>query len=92
MEILKFNTGREYTANGQRIAAALQNNGDIVFVDVDRQIDGVISAGALTCDDVLALGCFTQRGIMESYDQNQYDGALIDRALLAQLRNAAASI
>jgi hypothetical protein len=92
MTILKFNTGREYTANGQRIAAALQNNGDIVFVDVDRQIDGVISAGALTCDDVLALGCFTQRGIMESYDQNQYDGALIDRALLAQLRNAAASI
>jgi len=90
--ILKFNTGREYTANGQRIAAALQENGDIVFVDVDRQIDGVISAGALTCDDVLAFGYFTQRGIMESYDRNEYAGALIDRALLTQLRNAAASI
>jgi hypothetical protein len=91
MTIIKFNTGREYTANGQRIAAALQNNGDIVFVDVDRQIDGVISAGALTCDDVLALGCFTQQGIMGSYDRNEYAGA-VDRSMLAQLRDAAASI
>ena len=89
--ILKFNTGREYTANGQRIAAALQDNGDIVFVDVDRQIDGVISAGALTCEDVLAFGYFTQRGIMESYDKNEYTGA-VDRSQLAQLRDAAASI
>jgi hypothetical protein len=89
--ILKFNTGREYTKNGQRIAASLQDNGDIVFVDVDRQIDGVISAGALTCDDVLELGYFTQREIMASYDANQYDG-VIDRALLQQLRDAAASI
>ena len=91
MTILKFNTGREYTKNGQRIAAALQDNGDIIFVDVDRQIDGVISAGALTCDDVLALGCFTQRAIMASYDQNQYNGA-VDRSMLQQLRDAAASI
>ena len=89
--ILKFNTGREYTANGQRIAAALQDNGDIVFLDIDRQIDGVISAGALTCDEVLAFGCFTQRAIMASYDQNQYDGA-VDRSQLAQLRDAANSI
>ena len=89
--ILKFNTGREYTANGQRIAASLLENGDIVFVDVDRQIDGVISAGALTCDDVLAFGYFTQRGVMAAYDANQYDGA-VDRSQLAQLRDAAASI
>jgi hypothetical protein len=89
--ILKFNTKREYTKNGQRIAASLLENGDIVFVDVDRQIDGVISAGALTCDDVLALGCFTQRGIMESYDKNEYIGA-VDRSMLQQLRDAAESI
>jgi hypothetical protein len=91
MTILKFNTGREYTANGQRIAASLQDNGNIVFVDVDRQIDGVISAGALTRDDVLALGYFTQRKIMESYDRNEYIGA-VDRSMLQQLRDAAASI
>ena len=91
MTILKFNTRREYTKNGQRIAAALQDNGDIVFVDIDRQIDGVISAGALTCDEVLAFGCFTQRAIMAAYDANQYNGA-VDRSQLQQLRDAAASI
>ena len=92
MTILKFNTGREYTANGQRIAASLQENGDIVFVDVDRQIDGVIRAGELTLDDVLTFRCFTEREIMKSYDRNEYSNDLIDRALLAQLRNAADSL
>lgn len=91
MTILKFNTGREYSKNGQRIAATFLDNGDIVFVDIDRQIDGVISAGALTCADVLDLGYFTQRAIMQSYDANQYDGA-VDRSMLQQLRDAAASI
>lgn len=90
--ILKFNTGREYTANGQRIAASLLENGDIVFVDVDRQIDGVIRAGELTLDDVLTFRCFTQREIMKSYDRNEYANDLIDRNLLAQLRDAAASL
>ena len=92
MTILKFNTGREYAKNGQRIAASLLDNGTIVFVDIDRRIDGVISPGALTRDDVLAFGYFTQRGVMESYDKNEYGNDLIDRALLAQLRDAAASI
>lgn len=90
--ILKFNTKREYAKNGQRIAAALQDNGNIVFVDIDRRIDGVISAGGLTCEDVLAFGYFTQRGIMESYDRNEYANDLIDRALLQQLRDAAATL
>ena len=89
--ILKFNTGREYTANGQRLAATFLDNGDSVFVDVDRQIDGVISAGAFTCAEVLELGFFTQREIMAAYDANQYDGA-VDRSMLQQLRDAAASI
>ena len=92
MTILKFNTGREYTKNGQRIAAALQDNGDIVFVDIDRQIDGVIRADQLTFDDVLTFRCFTQRGIMLAYDRNEYSNDLIDRALLQQLRNAAATL
>jgi hypothetical protein len=70
--ILKFNTGREYTKNGQRIAATLQENGDIVFVDVDRSICGIIRAGGFTYEDIKTLGCFTQRGIMESYDRNEY--------------------
>jgi hypothetical protein len=92
MTIIKFNTGREYTKNGQRIAASLQDSGDIVFVDVDRQIDGVIRANGLTLEDVLAFGYFTQRGIMESYDKNEYTGDLIARELLRELREAAATL
>ena len=92
MTIIKFNTGREYTKNGQRIAASLQDNGDIVFVDIDRQIDGVIRANGLTLDEVLAFGYFTQRGIMESYDKNEYTGDLIARELLRELREAAATL
>tara|TARA_R110000868_G_scaffold89184_6_gene248369 strand:- start:7423 stop:7701 length:279 start_codon:yes stop_codon:yes gene_type:complete len=92
MTIIKFNTGREYTKNGQRIAASLQDSGDIVFVDVDRQIDGVIRANGLTLEDVLAFGYFTQRGIMESYDKNEYIGDLIARELLRELREAAATL
>lgn len=58
---LKFNTGRGYTDKGQRIAAALLDNGDIYFVDIDRMIDGLITGGA-----------FTQRGIMAGYDSGSY--------------------
>lgn len=44
MNILKFNTGRSYTAAGQRIAAA-EVAGRVYFVDIDRNIDGTIQEG-----------------------------------------------
>ena len=37
MLTLKFNTGRQYTEAGQRIAAALLPTGDIYFSDIDRK-------------------------------------------------------
>ena len=89
MEILKFNTGREYTKNGQRIAATRLDNGHIVLFDVDRQIDAMLPAGVE----------FTQADIMWAYDRNMYVfpnevnmsyGDYYD--MLAQLRDAAASI
>ena len=72
MLTLKFNTGRTYTTNGQRIACALLDNGNIVFNDIDRGIFGIIDAGGLTLDDLQALNCFSQRVIMEDYDANRY--------------------
>jgi hypothetical protein len=89
MEILKFNTGREYTANGQRIAATQLEGGQIVLLDIDRHIDVMLPAGVE----------FTQADIMLAYDRNWYIfptdvgmpyGDYYD--VLAQLRNAAASI
>jgi hypothetical protein len=92
MKTLKFNTGREYTKNGQRIAAILQDNGDIVFNDIDRSICGIIRAGGFTLEDVITLNCFTQRGIMESYDQNDYTDISGDWELKKSLADIAATL
>lgn len=47
MSIIVFQTGRQYTAQGQRIAAMRAANGDILFVDGDREIEGVIPVDAV---------------------------------------------
>ena len=38
LDIISFNTGRHYSEQGQRIAAA-KHNGVVIMVDVDRNID-----------------------------------------------------
>jgi len=60
MNIIKFNTGRTYTECGQRIAAALLENGCIVMLDIDRHIDVMFSE----------LTNFNQQEIMWDYDRN----------------------
>lgn len=62
--IIAWNTRRQYTPNGQRIAAS-RVAGGIVFVDVDRGIDGFIA----NKDAV-----FCEQGIMDAYDHNRYTG------------------
>lgn len=51
-----FNTGRLYTAKGQRIAWCKLSTGNVMMVDVDRHIDYVLSVSNLvrTNADVLA--------------------------------------
>jgi len=94
METLKFNTGRLYTEQGQRIAAAFLDNGDIVFVDIDRDIDGLISAGGMSRDDIKHCGLFSQRDIMRAYDENTYKSFYLDDgfALSRQLREIALTV
>ena len=88
MQTLTFNTGREYSPQGQRIIATLLDNGDIVFLDIDRHIDGVIPAKGLTRDNVQDLGLFTQRGIMHDYDHNVYTGCMPEHLeVVQQLRS-----
>ena len=55
---ISFNTGRHYSANGQRIAATKLECGRVLFVDVDRDIT---YATAAPCE-------LTQRAVMEAYD------------------------
>jgi len=92
MKTLKFNTGRYYTDKGQRIAAALLDNGDIYFVDIDRHIDGTVKANGLTIDDVIDLDLFTKRAIMKAYDDNQYAWTTVPADMRAVLSELAATI
>lgn len=74
MKTLKFNTGREYTENGQRITATLQENGAIHFDDVDRCVKGLIEYPGFTREEV-AQFFFNQPAIMAAYDKNEYTPA-----------------
>lgn len=58
MKTLKFNTKREYSANGQRIAAAQLDNGHVIMVDIDRHVDILFPLGVE----------LTQVDIMQAYD------------------------
>lgn len=91
METIKFNTGRMYGHGGQRIAAGLLENGDIVFIDIDRDIDGLIPAGNMSREDIKNCGLFRQREIMRAYDENTYRSFYLndDFATVRQLRTLA---
>lgn len=60
MKTISFNTGRSYSADGQRIAATQLECGRVLFVDVDRRLQYVTAA---PCE-------LTQTAIMRFYDYN----------------------
>ncbi len=60
MKTISFNTGREYSKNGQRIAAGQLDCGRVLFVDIDRGLEYVTAA---PCD-------LNQRDVMRFYDYN----------------------
>jgi hypothetical protein len=63
--MIRFNTGRLYTSQGQRIGAMLIDGG-ILFTDIDRGIDGFVSA-----DKVKALELeLTQPDVLWAYDHH----------------------
>lgn len=89
MKKLAFNTGRGYTAKGQRIAAAQLDCGRVFFVDIDR---GITYATAAPCE-------LTQHAVMVAYDYNDTISemtAIPDfdarRQLTAELETLAAAI
>ena len=80
-KILVFNTGRQYSFAGQRIAAAQLDDGSILFVDIDRGLEYLIAPGDAR---------FTQSSIMGAYDRGGLDWAN-NHALIQQLSAAAAA-
>jgi hypothetical protein len=61
---MKFNTNRPYDASGQIIYATDLGDGRVHFVDVSRNLDGVVF-----CE-------FKERDIMRAYDAGDYDNYL----------------
>jgi hypothetical protein len=61
---INFNTGRQYTAFGQRITATLHDDGVVTFMDHDRKIDGEYHE--------VSPADFSQRTVMDEYDTNGY--------------------
>lgn len=73
MKTIRFNTGRKYTAAGQRIVAtyrpnneAVDEGGLVTFMDHDRMVDGEFEIQS----DLL----FTPEYIMRAYDNYRAPG------------------
>lgn len=61
---ISFQTGRIYSKDGQRIAAARIEGGHIAFLDLDRHIQGVITKQMID----LAMLDLDKNSIMWAYD------------------------
>ena len=81
MDIKTWNTGAHYTEHGQRIAATAVEGG-IVFLDIDRNIDGFIplAAGARISD--------IRAQAQHNYDFGNYTSAWEHADTLRQLTTA----
>ncbi len=59
-QTISFNTGRPYSADGQRIAAGQLDDGRVLFVDLDRRLSYVT---ATPCE-------LEPAAVMRAYDAN----------------------
>ena len=67
-----FKTGRQYSADGQRIAMTIIEDGRVFFVDIDRYISG------FTHQRVAANHPYITDWLMRQYDDCSYDGGNYD--------------
>lgn len=72
---LAFNTGRQYSKNGQRIAAGLLNDGSILFADIDRGLEYLIPAGSASFDQNSILAAY-DNGAIEWLNSNSWEPVL----------------
>ena len=85
-KIAVWNTGAHYTEHGQRIAATIVKGG-IVFLDIDRGIDGLIPL-ANTARDLRAQAQFRRDSMTDTLawlGAGALCGALIIAALLISI-------
>lgn len=83
ISIHSWDTGREYSDAGQRIAAVvLPSTGQVAFVDVDRGISGVTRNALPGYSGIPALKTF----LMEEYDRCSYSGDFYDVSEIGNLQ------
>lgn len=68
-EMIRWNTGRQYTPQGQRMAAVPVGDNAVAFIDIDRMIDGIISTPTLPATEA-----GMQALVMQEYDHCRYSG------------------
>jgi hypothetical protein len=69
--IQAFNTGREYSEHGQRIAWGIAGEGIVAFADIDRNICGTLALAPIEVfGDVLPI---TRREVLAGYDATRYE-------------------
>lgn len=75
---IAFNTGRQYTAEGQYIVATLHADGTVTFMDHSRSIDGAFAWGTAYLDHFDAREL--QAEVMHRYDHGDYASTADSRA------------
>jgi hypothetical protein len=86
-KIISFNTGRHYSEQGQRIAAAVAPSGVVIMVDIDRGIDYALPGAALERKDIMRAYDY-DKGINANISHFNNDGAL-RKEFMDQLRDHA---
>ena len=65
---VQWNTGRQYTSEGQRITARVMPDGSILFADYSRGVDGLIAKPPVEIDSEQTLRTI----VMRAYDSHNY--------------------
>jgi hypothetical protein len=78
MTTITFNTGRKYTAHGQRIVATLHDDGVVTFFDHDRQVDGQFSLGRHCSFNQVEVMHWYDSGMARGTQRSWADGMLRD--------------
>lgn len=73
LEGFAWNTGRWYSAHGQRIAAVVLESGRVAFMDIDRNISGATRHEFMGRSENPLNHRRLQAFVMREYDNGAYD-------------------
>lgn len=84
--IQAWNTGRHYTAAGQRVAAGYTTEGDVYFYDVDRMVCGKLLR-PISFVELDVMGSSVQEYVMAQYDASNYEDQRYEGCSLSEVES-----